>query len=239
VRATVVVAADGRRSRLGRRLHPRLGDPSRTGPESWFGLKLHLEDAGTIDGRVELHLFDGGYAGLAPIEAGRVNLCLLVRCAALRAAGSPDRLLAERVLANPAARRSIDSPRPCSRWHSVGPLGFGPRRAAAAGALFVGDSAGTIDPFCGQGVSHALCGAELAAPFAIAAAERGGLDERAARAYQRRWSRALAGTTRRARLLAALFARPAVAAPVLRLLRGPAATLLPHLVAATRAGRIA
>ena len=77
VRAALVVAADGRRSLLGRRLHARLGDPSRSGPRSRFGFKVHLDASRRlVEPRIELHLFDGGYAGLGPIEGGRLNLGL-------------------------------------------------------------------------------------------------------------------------------------------------------------------
>lgn len=236
VRASVVVAADGRRSMLARALHPALGDPPRSGPRAWFGLKAHLA-AGPASPRerVELHLFDGGYAGIAPVAEGTINLCFLVRVADLRACrGSPDRVLSERILGNPAARRSLRGTARGSAWKSVGPLRFGPRRPAAHGALFVGDAAGTIDPFCGEGISNALAGAELALPFALDAAARGGLTATAARDYERAWRAALVPVTRRARAIGILFARPALAGLALALLRGPAAPILPALVAATR-----
>jgi flavin-dependent dehydrogenase len=233
LRARLVVAADGRRSVLARVLHPRLGDPPRSGPRSRFGLKTHLEiDPDRVGDRVELHLFDGGYAGLAAVEGERVNLCMLTTVRALRdCGGSPDRLLAERVLANPSARATIgDRPRH-GAWKSVGPLRFGARRAAAAGALFVGDAAGTVDPFCGEGVSNALSGAELALPFVLEALAHGGLDARLAREYRRAWRRAFVPVTRRVRGLGRLLERPRLAGALLPLLHGSAGK---RLVAATR-----
>ena len=163
LRATVTVAADGRRSLLVRTLHPRLGDPSRSVPRSWFGLKTHLDvAAGRLDARIELHLFEGGYAGLGRVEDGRVNLCLMVTVRALRdCGGSPDRLLDERVTRNPALATVLSGARRASDWKSIGPLRFGVRQPAAAGVLFVGDAAGTIDPYSGEGISHALRGVEV------------------------------------------------------------------------------
>jgi flavin-dependent dehydrogenase len=238
VAARVVVAADGRRSVLVRSLHPELGDPSRSAAGSWFGLKLHLAGARTgRDRRVELHLFDGGYVGLAEIDGGRINLCLMTTVRALRdCGGRPARLLEERLRANPALRDAIDGARPCSRWHSVGPLRFGVRRPAAAGALFVGDAAGTIDPFCGEGMSHAMRAAELALPIVLAAVDRGGLDDRLARGYTSAWTAAFAPVTRRVRRLGRLLERPRLAGAALGLLRGPAEAWAPKLVAATRTG---
>lgn len=238
IRAGIVVAADGRRSVLGRALHPRLGDPRRSDPGSWFGLKVHLDaDPARLARRIELHLFDGGYAGLAPVEGRRVNLCLMTRVRALRACGgSPARVLTERVLSNPAARERIDGSRPVGRWHSVGPLRFGVRRPSASGALFVGDAAGTTDPFCGEGISNALVAAELALPFALEAASSGGLDPDLALGYERAWLRAFAPVTARARRLGLMLGDPGLAGPILALLAGPARWLAPRLAAATRTG---
>ena len=238
LRATLVVAADGRRSVLARRLHPRSGDLRRSGPRSWFGLKVHLSTPPErLEGRVELHLFDGGYAGLSAVEGRRINLCLMTTVRALRACGGrPELLVAQRLLNNPAAREAIGSGEPCGRWKSVGPLRWGVRRASSSGALFVGDAAGTLDPFCGEGISNALRGAELAFPFAMQAMARGGLSRELARGYRWRWSRALGPVTRRVRLLGSLLERPSLATPVLGLLRGAAHGWTPRLVAATRTG---
>ena len=238
LRASLVVAADGRRSMFVRALHPGLGDPRRSGPGSWFGLKAHLDAAPSrLDGRVELHLFDGGYAGLAAVEGRRINLCLLTTVRSLRACGgSADRLFVERISSRRAVRESLGDARPCSRWKSVGPLRFAVRKPASRGVLFVGDAAGTIDPFSGEGMSNALRGAEIALPFVLQAIARGGLTEESGRAYALRWRRAFGPVTRRARRLGRLFERPRLAGPLLSLLGGTARGMLPRLVAATRSG---
>ena len=217
LRAPVVVAADGRRSRFARLVHDCPGDPARTRPASRFALQAHLS-GGTqrVDGRVDLHLIRGGYAGLAPIEGRRLNLCLLIRVRELRAVGgSPDRVLSELVRRNPAADAAIGGSRPAGRWRSVGPLRFGPRRAAGGGVLLVGDAAGTVDPFAGEGISHALVSAELALPWVLRAAEHGRLDPDDARRYAEVWDRRFGAVTRRIRRLGRLLERPAIADRVL------------------------
>jgi flavin-dependent dehydrogenase len=238
IRATVVVAADGRRSMLARSLHPQLCDPQRSHGRSWFGLKTHLAgDPARLNGRVELHLFDGGYVGLGAVEQERINVCLLTRVAALRACGgSPERLLRELVASNPAAGSIIRGLPTCAGWHSVGPLSWGVRRPTAAGALFVGDAAGTIDPFSGEGISNALRAAELAIETLLAAVEQGELSDDLARGYTRRWMQTFAPVTRRVRRFGRLFERPRLVAPAVRLLGGPGASWLPRLIAATRTG---
>ncbi len=133
-------------------------------------------------------------------------------------------------------RASLGDARRCGRWHSVGPLRFAVREPAAAGALFVGDAAGTIDPFSGEGISNALRAAEIALPFVLDAIDGGRLTGETGRAYAARWERAFSPVTRRARRLGLLFERPALAGPLLGLLGGTARGLLPRLIAASRTG---
>lgn len=240
LRARLVVAADGRRSLLVRHLHPELGDPARSGPRSWFGLKRHLvsTDPG-LGGRVELHGFPAGYAGLAEIEDGRLNLCLLTTLDALRrCAGSAEQLVARLVMQNPAARERLERTRPDGAWMTIGPLRFGVRRPAAAGALFVGDAAGTIDPFCGEGISHALLSAELALPSVVHAATWGRLDEIEAARYTARWLRQFHAATRRAQLVGAVLGRSRWLEAALGLLAQLPGDWSAHAVAATRTGRL-
>ena len=231
--ATLVVGADGRRSVLARALGLR-ADPLRSGRRSWFGLKAHLA-GGTMPPRVELHLFDGGYAGMAPVEEERINFCMLLTVEALRSCGgSADEVLSRRVRGNPAACETLAAAKRCSAWQAIGPLRFGPRRAASHGALFVGDAAGTVDPFSGEGISHALVGAEIAAAHLLRAATRGGLSPRHARDYAADWRRAFGPAVRRSRVLGGLFKRPRVARQALRWIGRVPGDLGSRLVRATR-----
>ena len=239
INATLVVAADGRRSMLQRALHPAIGDPTTTSPKSWFGFKAHFPDRTQgLSRRIELFVFDGGYAGLGPIEGGRLDLALIARVDALNACGnSPQRLFEERMLANPLLAERLRNDPPCSRWKSIGPLRFNVRTPASHGAMFLGDAAGTIDPFSGEGMSNALRGAELALPFVMDALAAGALTPAAARAWTSVWRSAFAPVTRRARLFGRIFQHPRPASFAMSLLRLPhGARMLPSLVAATRTG---
>ena len=239
LRATLVVGADGRRSALQRALHPAIGDPLETSARSWFGIQAHLPDpAAGGSGRVELYVFDGGYAGLGPVEGDRLNLALIATVRALRDCGSPERLFRERVLANPLLASRLHGLSPCSAWKAVGPLRFNVRRPASHGVVFVGDAAGTIDPFSGEGTSNALCGAELAAPIVMEALEAGALTPALARRWSKSWRAAFAPVSRRNRFLGRLFESERTAAIAMSLLSWPrVGTILPRLVAATRTAR--
>jgi geranylgeranyl reductase family protein len=238
-RAPIVVATDGRRSVLQRALHPRRGDPLKTTSRSWFGFQAHFPDATNgLGGRIELFVFDGGYAGLGPVEGGRLNLALIATVRTLqRAGGKPDRLLHERMMTNPLLAERLGGLRPVSGWKTVGPLRFGTRRASSSGVLFVGDAAGTVDPFSGEGMSHALLGAEMALPFVLDAAAHGGLDDIAAGEWERTWHRAFAPATRRTRLIGQLFQHAWPASLAMSFLStGLGSRALPRLVAASRTG---
>jgi geranylgeranyl reductase family protein len=234
--APLVVAADGRRSRIARLVHTTPGDPGRTVAGSRFALQSHLAAPDpTAADRIELHLFAGGYAGIAPIEGDRLNLCFLFHARELRAvSGSPERMLDELVRDNPAADRALRGARPAGRWHAVGPLRFGPRAAAARGVLFVGDAAGTVDPFAGTGIAHALVAAERATPHALRAAERGGLDLEGERDWAEAWSARFARPTRRLRRLGRLLERPPLAELALRALGRGDGAWVRRIVAATQ-----
>jgi flavin-dependent dehydrogenase len=237
--AALVIAADGRRSMLQRELHPDVGDPLTTSPKSWFGFKTHFPDrTAGLSRRIELFVFDGGYAGLGPIEDARLNLALIARVDALKACGgSPQRLYEERIRRNPLLALRLGNDRPCSPWKTIGPLRFNVRRPASHGVIFLGDAAGTIDPFSGEGMSNALRGAEMALPFVLEALASGRLTDETARAWSSVWRGAFAPVTRRARLFGRIFQHPRPAALAMGLLRLPhGARMLPSLVAATRTG---
>jgi flavin-dependent dehydrogenase len=185
---------------------------------------------------VDLHVFRGGYVGLAAVEGERLNVCLMATVSALRACGGrPERLL-ERVRENPAAEEAMSGAEGPGRWHSVGPLRFGVRRPAAAGALFVGDAAGTIDPFAGEGMCHALRAASLATPVALEAARAGGLHPVLEANYTESWTRAFGAATARARRLARLLEHPLPATAAVLLLRALGAPAFARLVAHSRTG---
>jgi flavin-dependent dehydrogenase len=93
-----------------------------------------------------------------------------------------------------------------------------------------------VDPFCGEGIANALRGAEIALPFALEAAARGGLSPDLAARYERAWWLAFGPVTRRVRWLGRLFERPRLAGLAISILGGAGSGLLPRLLAATRTG---
>ncbi len=115
-----------------------------------------------------MRVLPDGYIGIAPVPGGRVNIGIVLGRSwrpALAADGAP--AVAARIVA--AIPATADDP---GRWraavptdHVAGayPLGHRVTRRAGSGWLLVGDAAGFLDPFTGEGLHRALVSVELAA----------------------------------------------------------------------------
>ncbi len=134
-----------------------------------LAFKTHFMSA-KISDRCEIYSFDGGYAGLSPIENGLSNLCLMIKADYARAvANSPDRIMAELLFGNPQAKKALSSAVPEGRWLSSAISHFGPRVFTPIPNVFrIGDSAAFIDPFTGSGMLMAMDSSELLAVAIIA-----------------------------------------------------------------------
>ena len=181
-----------------------------------------------LAGHVELLLFEGGYAGLQPVEGSRANLCLVLRRARLAALGGtwPAVLAAVRN-DSPHLDARLAGAAPC--WPrplalSAIPYGHVGRAADSHDGLFrLGDQAAVIPSFSGDGMAIALHSANLAAALH--------LDGRGAREYQR----TLAGDVRAQVHLATLMSQALVRRPTQRLVAALTARF-PRLLARVAAG---
>lgn len=132
--------------------------------EPLVGFKMHLRldpgQAAALSGAVELILFPGGYAGLQPIEDGRVNLCLLIRRPAFEAAGGTWAGVVKHIsAASPHAAGRLEGAtellaRPLSIYQV--PYGHLHKEGTSPGVLRLGDQMGVIPSFSGDGMAIAL-----------------------------------------------------------------------------------
>jgi flavin-dependent dehydrogenase len=166
-RARVVIAADGRESRLARAaaLTRFARRPRRWAVGAYFSGVAGLTSAG------EMHVRGGHYLGVAPMPDGLANACLVVphrRAAPLRdAAGAlwaairHDSRLAPRFATAKLAAAPV----------VLGPMAVDARAAGIPGLFLAGDAAGFIDPVTGDGLHYALRGATFAAGAAASVLE--------------------------------------------------------------------
>jgi flavin-dependent dehydrogenase len=165
LRARIVIAADGRGSRVAAGV--RLSSYARE-PRRWaFG--AYFTGVTGMTPRGEMHIRPGGYIGVAPLPDGLTNVSVvrderrglptprheqqeLVRCA---------------VASDPELRDRFERARQVSPVTVMGPLAVDARRAGCPGLLLAGDAAGFVDPMTGDGLRFALRGGELAAQAAL------------------------------------------------------------------------
>lgn len=167
------------------RAHPRdAAAPDLVGFKTYFRLSPAMQAA--IRHTIELHLFADGYAGLQLVEHA-ANLCLVVPRARLAAAGGDwPSLLASLMRDHPVLARRLDEATPLlARPLAIArvPFGFVHTAASVEPGLFrIGDQAGVIHAFAGDGMSLALGSARLAARVCL----DGGTAERYAHELRRR-----------------------------------------------------
>lgn len=138
----------------------------------FIGLKMHFSPSELQQTQwrntVEIHLFNGGYAGLEPIEKGRVNLCFLISQDIYKACGgSWPRVIDWLSRTSSYMKQRLASLTPC--WCeplavSRIPYGYIHLPDDSAPNLFsLGDQAAVIPSFAGDGIAIALHTALLAA----------------------------------------------------------------------------
>jgi flavin-dependent dehydrogenase len=162
--AAVVVAADGRASRLATaaglsRFSPRV--------RRWaFG--AYFSGVGDLDRRGEMHIRADRYIGVAPVPGGLANVCV-VRSMPGPARRSLDRtrVIADAVAADPLLRGRFAGARQETEVTTLGPLSVDSSGSGRPGLLLAGDAAGFVDPMTGDGLRFALRGGVLAAEAAL------------------------------------------------------------------------
>ncbi len=192
--APALLLATGKHELRGARRMLRRPPPDLVGFKTYFALSPSQDAA--LEGRVEIILFPGAYAGLQPVEGGRANLCLLASRMRLAAAGGWDGLLAGLCRDSALLATRLDGARALlARPLSVAqvPYGFMHRGPDLPGVFRVGDQMAVIPSFCGDGIAIAL--------HTGAAAARAVLAGEDAPAHHRRMRADAGGPVRLASLL--------------------------------------
>jgi menaquinone-9 beta-reductase len=171
-----------------------------TSPDDLIGFKTYFRLAppaqADLEGYIDLILFQDGYAGLQLVEGGMANFCLLISRARFQQAGGnwagllAHLLQSSSYLARQLAGATETLQQPLSIYRV--PFGFihKPEKTAPAQVFRLGDQAGVIQSFTGDGMSIALHSAALAVEYYL-----NGQD---AWAYHHRLSRDIRGQINRA-----------------------------------------
>ena len=172
---------------------------------------------GTIElqpGSITMAVGRHGYVGAVEIEDGRVNVAAAIDPGFLKtfAATAPaiGAILAE---AGVKARPGLDT----IDWMGTIPLTRHVPRPAARGVFVLGDAAGYVEPFTGEGMAWAFAGAEAVVPIVKRA--MASHDARLEQDWIRVHARGIGREQRWCRVVARVLRMPALLTPCVLLLR--------------------
>jgi menaquinone-9 beta-reductase len=167
IEASVVIGADGLRSTIARAAGvtrpPRLGGR--------IGLSWHVtDDPGDPPRDARMVVLPGGaYCGIAPVPGGRVNVGIVLAGSerreglASRGAAEVGAAVLEQIPPLPGVEEPWRDGEVTDLIAGAMPLGTRASRRSGPGWLLIGDAAGFLDPFTGEGLHRALVSARLAA----------------------------------------------------------------------------
>ena len=214
LQATILIGADGRNSWVAHHLGMARGMEHR---RRAVGFQLRLKCRTGLNGKVEIHLFAGGYAGLLGLGDGTINLCLAAEKRRLSDRDPLDSLIESQLPGNPYLKEILQQSERIGEARSTYPVYFPPRRAYDDGILLIGDAARVNEPVTGEGVYFALRSGLIAAATIDEAFRRQDFSARPLSAYARRCEREFRLRRSLNVLIRFLMYRPALATAFIRM----------------------
>lgn len=188
--------------------------------ENWVGVKYHIRHKHAAN-EIVLHNFENGYCGMSKIEEGKSCLCYLVNAKQLQANQNDIQQLEKNVLRkNPfldtifrEATFLFEKPMVISN------VTFEVKKPVHDGVFYLGDSAGTIVPLSGNGMSNALRSAYLLnKSLSLFFENKHSLEESHAK-YQKDWDAAFSARIRLGRRMQHFFCKKILNAASIRILK--------------------
>jgi flavin-dependent dehydrogenase len=103
--------------------------------------------------------------------------------------GDLDRLADAVFAVNPVLHDLWHAGQPSGEWKTIADVRVQASTPTFPGIFYIGDARGTIDPLGGQGMTMALLGAEMLAPFVSRALSEKGANSSLQHAYAAAWQR--------------------------------------------------
>ena len=210
--ARIACAGFGKRSNLDVKWERPFTLAAKKNQPNYIGVKYHVQSNFPED-IIALHLFNDGYCGMVKIEGDKYNLCYLTTASNLRKCnGSIEKMEATILSKNPFLEKIFSQK---GDWRSqpltISQVSFAPKTQVEQHVLLVGDAAGMITPLCGNGMSMALHGSQVAAQalilFLHGKISRLELEQR----YQQEWQQHFSRRLRMGRRVQKLAAHPSLA----------------------------
>ncbi len=134
------------------------------GETSYVGVKYHIK-LNRNENKIEIHNFAGGYCGISNIEDGKACLCYIVNSKKLRSVNNSFEDLEKKVLFKNTALKKIFSEAEFvfKEPLTISSINFRIKKTVLEKYFLLGDSAGTIAPITGNGMSIGLRSASMLA----------------------------------------------------------------------------
>jgi len=176
-RGHLILGADGYKSVVARKTGLYQHDP-----EHWVvALRCYYQNVKGLTDQIELHYIDEvlpGYFWLFPLENGYANIGIGMLHKYIKDRKVDLRAALTHAIESPAFRDRFSEATPMEEpvgWNL--PVGSKHRKNYGSGFLLLGDAAGLIDPFTGEGIGNALYSARYAIRAAREARDAGDFSE--------------------------------------------------------------
>jgi menaquinone-9 beta-reductase len=218
--STAVIAAYGKGSNLNRILKRK---EKKQQSAAYLGLKRHFTGP-SLAQEIDLHVFQGGYCGISPIEGGVSNVCLLVKQDVFQQVRSNDSNSVNQFIEFICEQNAYlndwlsQATAVYPDWLSIAQVSLTRQMPVEQDILFAGDAVAMIAPLAGDGMAMALHSGKLAAQ-AIHAYLNKSLDAFAMKqAYLFAWQKAFRKRLNLGRVLQELMVSPRLLVAGLRVL---------------------
>ena len=189
------------------------GDRRRPGSRIGVGAVFAPSTAEYARGDIHMVVGEGGYVGLVRVADGSLTVAAALDPSWLRGHASPGDAVG--ALLRAAGSAALPE-RPSVGWRGTRTLTRSPHARGAERVFAVGDAAGYVEPFTGEGISWALAGARALTPLVARAARE--WDPLLLEAWDRAHSQSMVRAQRLCRAVAWTSRRPRLVISTLRLL---------------------
>jgi flavin-dependent dehydrogenase len=133
----------------------------------WLAVKGHYKGEYPND-LVGLYNFEGGYCGISKVENDIVNICYLVNFETFKKHKNIDDFQVNVIYKNPHLKKFFTNSTPLfDKPLTISQISFEEKTAIENHILMIGDSAGLIQPLCGNGMAMAIHSAKIASELIV------------------------------------------------------------------------
>lgn len=205
--AKVACGSFGKRSNLDVKWKRPFAMAAKSKLNNYVGIKYHVRGPFPVH-TIGLHNFRNGYCGIVKIEDDQYCLCYLTTAANLQKSKGAIEHMEQTILAeNPHLEKIFAEAEPVFDVPvTISQISFDRKSQVENHVLMTGDAAGMITPLCGNGMSMALHGSQLAAEQ-VDRFLKGKIGRQVMeKAYTRQWQRQFARRLRAGRLIQRMLA---------------------------------